>query len=1176
MKAFTQPLHDLSEYEQIVSDLAGHRTPIHIDGCIDSQKCHLISSIGEPYPVKLIVTYNEIKAKEIYADYQFFDRNVFYYPAKDIIFYNADIHGNLIVSQRMAVIKRMLEGEPVTVITTIDGLFDRLLPLEEIAKNRLIFRAEDVLPLEALSRELTAMGFERVSQVESPGQFAVRGGILDIYNLADECPYRLELWGDEIDSIRSFDAESQRSIEQVDKVIIYPATEYVMSAAVRDRGLKMIDQDMKRQVKRLKDGQNYETATRLTQVIAELKENLEISSASSGIDSLVQYFYGHTVSFLSYFDRDDSLIVLDEPARAAEKGEAVTTEYRESMMGRLEKGYVLPGQTDAIYECRKILAQMGSQRTVLLSTLSYKSAHIAVKNKYSMMASSMHTYRGDFQLLVKELTGWKNSGYRLILVCRSETRGRRLVKDLAEYDLTAFYSEDRDRVPEPGEIMIIHGSLHKGIQYPMIKFAIIAESDMFGEDKKKRRKRRQSSSDSERVRSFKELSVGDYVVHEGHGVGIYRGIENVEVDGVAKDYIKIEYGGGGSLYILATNLDMIQKYADKDTKQVKVNKMSGPEWTRTKTKVKGAVKELAMDLVKLYAARQEAEGYVCGPDTVWQREFEEMFPYEETQDQLDAIAAAKRDMESTKIMDRLVCGDVGFGKTEVAIRAAFKMVQEGRQCAVLVPTTILAQQHYNTFVQRMKDFPVRIDMLSRFCTPSQQKKTLEDLRKGMVDIVIGTHRVLSKDLKFKNLGLLIIDEEQRFGVAHKEKIKQLKENVDVMTLTATPIPRTLHMSLAGIRDMSVLEEPPVDRTPIQTYVMEYNEEMVREAINRELARKGQVYYVYNRVTDIDEVAARIQKLVPDAVVTFAHGQMHEHQLERIMTDFINGEIDVLVSTTIIETGLDIPNANTMIIHDADRLGLSQLYQLRGRVGRSNRTSYAFLMYKRDKLLKEEAEKRLQAIREFTELGSGIKIAMRDLEIRGAGNVLGAEQHGHMEAVGYDLYCKMLNQAVLALKGEETEEDSYATSVECDIDAYIPATYIKNEYQKLDIYKRISAIETEDEYMDMQDELVDRFGDIPKSVENLLVIARVRALAHKCYVTEVLVKEKEVKLTMYQKAKINVGGIPDLVNSYGGALKLVPGEVPVFHYVERKPKGITIEDMLFKAEEILKGLRKLRM
>ena len=1131
MKAFTQPLHDLSEYDQIVSDLAGQRTPIHIDGCIDSQKCHLISSIGEPYPFKLIVTYNEIKAKEIYEDYRFFDRNVYYYPAKDIIFYNADIHSNLIVSQRMAVIRRMMDGCPVTVVTTIDGLSDRLLPLEELQKNRCVFKVGDILPLEALSRKLTTLGFERVSQVEGPGQFAVRGGILDIYNLADECPYRVELWGDEIDSIRSFDVESQRSIEQVDEVTIDPAAEYIMSVSVRDRGLKLIDRDMKQQVQRLKDAGNYEAAARLKQAVAELKDNLELSSAASGIDSLVQYFYDHTVSFLDYFTEKDSLIILDEPARVAEKGEAVTAEYRESMMGRLEKGYVLPGQTEAIYECRKILARMGSLRTVLLSTLSYNSAHIAVKSKYSMMTSSMHTYRGDFQLLVKELTGWKNSGYRLILVCRSETRGKRLVKDLAEYDLLAFYSEDRDRVPAPGEIMIIHGSLHKGIQYPMIKFAIIAESDMFGEDKKKRRKRRQPASEGERIRSFKELSVGDYVVHEGHGVGIYRGIENVEVDGVAKDYIKIEYGGGGSLYILATNLDMIQKYADKDTKQVKVNKMSGPEWTRTKTKVKGAVRELAMDLVKLYAARQESEGYVCGPDTVWQREFEEMFPYEETQDQLDAIEATKRDMESTKIMDRLVCGDVGFGKTEVAIRAAFKMVQEGRQCAVLVPTTILAQQHYNTFCQRMKEYPVNIGLLSRFRTKAEQKKTLEDLKAGRVDIVIGTHRLLSKDVEFKNLGLLVVDEEQRFGVTHKEKIKKIKENVDVLTLTATPIPRTMHMSLIGIRDMSLLEEAPVDRQPIQTYVMEYNDELIREAIMRELARGGQVYYVYNRVNGIDEIAAGLSELVPDASVAYAHGQMSERELEKIMYQFINGEIDVLVSTTIIETGLDISNVNTMIIHDADKLGLSQLYQLRGRVGRSNRTSYAFLMYKRDKMLKEVAEKRLSAIREFTELGSGYRIAMRDLEIRGAGNLLGERQSGHMEAVGYDLYCKMLNQAVMEAKGEKIQED-FETSVDIDIDAFIPSAYIKNEFQKLDMYKRIASIQNADEYGEMLDELIDRFGELPKPAANLLLVALIRAEAHAAGVVQLVHKEKETRIYMHERADVDVAAIPDFLAEYG--------------------------------------------
>ena len=550
-----------------------------------------------------------------------------------------------------------------------------------------------------------------------------------------------------------------------------------------------------------------------------------------------------------------------------------------------------------------------------------------------------------------------------------------------------------------------------------------------------------------------------------------------------------------------------------------------------------------------------------------------MFPYEETEDQLDAIDATKGDMESRKIMDRLICGDVGYGKTEIALRAAFKAVQDEKQVVYLVPTTILAQQHYNTFVQRMKDFPVRVDLMSRFRTPGQVKKTLEDLKRGLVDIVIGTHRVLSKDVQFKDLGLLIIDEEQRFGVAHKEKIKKLKENIDVLTLTATPIPRTLHMSLVGIRDMNVLEEPPVDRMPIQTYVMEYNDEMVREAINRELSRGGQVYYVYNRVSNIDEVANHIASLVPEASVTFAHGQMHEHELERIMFDFVNGEIDVLVCTTIIETGLDIPNANTMIIQDADRMGLSQLYQLRGRVGRSSRTSYAFLMYRRDKMLREEAEKRLQAIREFTELGSGIKIAMRDLEIRGAGNVLGAEQHGHMEAVGYDLYCKLLNQAVLELKGQRREEDTYETVVDCDIDAYIPTSYIKNEYQKLDIYKRISSIENEEEHMDMQDELMDRFGDIPKPVENLLHVAAIKALAHGAYVTEVNINSQEIRLTMYQKAKLNVAGIPAMVERYRGDLKFHMADEPYFTFIDRR-KNQTTAGMMEQAEELLKQLREL--
>ena len=1197
------PLLELQEYDNLVQALKSGKGPLQVTGTLDSQKVHLMYELGEAsaFSWKLVVTYDDTRAKEIYDDLRSFTSRVWLYPAKDLLFYSADIHGNLMARQRIAVLRRLMEDREGVVVTTMDGLMDHLLPLKYLREQSITVESGQVIDLDVWKERLIAMGYERVAQVDGMGQFSIRGGIVDIFPLTEEVPVRIELWDDEVDSIRTFDLESQRSVEQLENITIYPAAEVVLSADQLAAGIRRLEKEEKTYEKALREQHKPEEAHRIHTIIGELRSGLDEGWRIGGLDAYIRYFCPDTVSFLEYFPQGESVIFLDEPARLKEKGETVELEFRESMVHRLEKGYLLPGQTELLYPAAEILARMQKPYAVMLTGLDQKLPGMKVNQKFSIDVKNVNSYQNSFEILIKDLTRWKKEGYRVILLSASRTRASRLASDLREYDLRAYCPDGREgesgnaggegagsadtgnpgavntsvRKVRPGEILVTYGNLHRGFEYPLLKFVFITEGDMFGVEKKRKR-RKKTNYQGKAIQSFTELSVGDYVVHEEHGLGIYKGIEKVERDKVIKDYIKIEYGDGGNLYLPATRLESIQKYAGAEAKKPKLNKLGGTEWNKTKTRVHGAVQEIAKDLVKLYAARQEKAGFQYGTDTVWQREFEELFPYDETDDQMDAIDAVKKDMESRRIMDRLICGDVGYGKTEVALRAAFKAVQDSKQVVYLVPTTILAQQHYNTFVQRMKDFPVRVDMLSRFCTPARQKRTLEDLRKGMVDIVIGTHRVLSKDMQFKDLGLLIIDEEQRFGVAHKEKIKHLKENVDVLTLTATPIPRTLHMSLAGIRDMSVLEEPPVDRTPIQTYVMEYNEEMVREAINRELARNGQVYYVYNRVTDIDEVAGRVQALVPDAVVTFAHGQMREHELERIMADFINGEIDVLVSTTIIETGLDISNANTMIIHDADRMGLSQLYQLRGRGGGSNRTSYAFLMYKRDKLLREEAEKRLQAIREFTELGSGIKIAMRDLEIRGAGNVLGAEQHGHMEAVGYDLYCKMLNQAVLALKGETLEEDSYDTVVECDIDAYIPGRYIKNEYQKLDIYKRISAIETEEEYMDMQDELMDRFGDIPRSVENLLKIASIRALAHQAYVTEVVINRQEVRLTMYQKAKLQVDKIPDMVRSYKGDLKLVSGDVPSFHYIDRRNKNQDSLEMMGKAEEILKSMCGIRI
>ena len=1194
-EVFANPLVDLAEYTDMKQDLDQGKGPVQISGVTDSQKVHVMNELSKDNPWRLVVTYDDTRAKEIFDDFSYFEPNTWLYPARDLLFYSSDIHGNLLTRQRMQVFKHLLEDEGGVVVTTVDGLMDHLLPLSRIKESCLNIMVGQTLDMEEFKHLLTGMGYERMGQVDGMGQFSVRGGILDVFPLTEEVPVRIELWGDEVDSIRSFDAESQRSIQQMDEVTIYPAAELILTKEHIEEGILRLEADEKKQEKAFRDQKKPEEAQRIRRAVGELVESLKEGFDVQTLDAYIRYFCKDTVSFLDYMKEVGAKVtlvssgaagkasekkqaaglalILDEPQRMKEKAETVETEFRESMSHRLEQGYILPGQADLLFASKTVLAECHTPYSIFMTGLDQRLPGMTPKAKYSLTGKNLNSYQNSFEILIKDLTKWKKDGYRVVLLSASRTRASRLAGDLREYDLRAFCPEDAGRPVAPGEIMVTYGKLHKGFEYPLIKFVVITEGDMFGVEKRKK-KRKKYNYEGKKISSFSELSVGDYVVHESHGLGIYKGIEKIEQDHVIKDYIKVEYGDGGNLYLPATRLEGIQKYAGADAKVPKLNKLGGTEWTKTKTKVRTAVREIAKELVELYAARQDAEGFQYGPDTVWQKEFEEMFPYDETDDQLTAIDDTKRDMESKKIMDRLICGDVGYGKTEIALRAAFKAVQEEKQVVYLVPTTILAQQIYNTFVQRMKDFPVRVDMMSRFRTPGEMKKTVEGLKKGYVDIIVGTHRVLSKDVQFKNLGLLIVDEEQRFGVTHKEKIKQMKQNVDVLTLTATPIPRTLHMSLIGIRDMSVLEEPPVDRVPIQTYVMEYNDEMIREAIHRELGRGGQVYYVYNRVNNIDEVANHVASLVPDANVAFAHGHMNEHQLEKIMLDFINGDIDVLVSTTIIETGLDIPNANTMIIQDADRLGLSQLYQIRGRIGRSNRTSYAFLMYKRDKMLKEDAEKRLQAIREFTELGSGIKIAMRDLEIRGAGNILGAEQHGHMEAVGYDLYCKMLNEAVIALKGGQEEEETFETVVDCDIDAFIPDGYIKNEYLKLDVYKRISAIETDDEYMDMQDELIDRFGDIPKSVDNLLRVAELKALAHRAYVTEVDINTQEIRIELYPKAKLDVTGIPALIAEYKTALRFAQGEKPVLFYQDKGKKHKDCEPMMEKAKEVLGKLGEL--
>ena len=1107
-KCFQDPLTKWSAYKEWNGALREGRAPLCLSGNVDTQVMHLAAELTAGFPRVLVLTYNEIRAKELYEDAAaFLALTPSLYPARDLLFWGADVSGSLLSRERMLILKHLLEQEKAFVVTTADALLDRLSSPAFLRKNVIRLKTGGVHDLSELTKGLVELGFVRAEVVDMPGEFAVRGGILDLYPLTEENPVRVEFWDDEIDAIRSFDPVSQRSIENLSELSVYPAAES------GDEGGCLLD----------------------------------------------------------YLNAADCLI-LDEPARIRERTEAVAKEYQESIIRRIEsakaEGAEVP-HFPVLHDVGTLMKALDRPHTLILTGLDYRDDPVPAGLHDHVDARSLPSYAGHFDLLIKDLEKYKKEKNRVVLMCSSRARAERLAHDLADYELNAFYAEEAGKEVMPGQVLVTYGSIHKSFAYPSLKFFVLSESDVFG--RRAGKKRRSFSRGGSRVSSVSDLSVGDYVIHEDHGLGVYCGIEKKIVDNIERDYFKITYKDGGNLYAPVTQMNRIEKYASADADPPPaLSRLGGAEWQKTKTRVKKAVADIAKDLVELYAKRAQATGYVYEPDTVWQKEFEEQFPYEETEDQIKAIEAVKNDMETGKVMDRLICGDVGFGKTEIALRAAFKAVQESKQVAYLVPTTILAQQHYQTFAERMKDYPVRVALLSRFRSPAEQKRVVNDLRRGAVDVVIGTHRLLSQDVAFKDLGLLIIDEEQRFGVSDKEKIKKLKENVGVLSLTATPIPRTLHMSLIGIRDMSLLEEPPMDRVPIQTYVAEYNDEIVREAIARETARGGQVYYVSNKVRNIAEVAAHVQQLAPDASVAFAHGQMKERELEQIMYDFVSGDIDVLVSTTIIETGLDIPNVNTIIIADSDRFGLAQLYQLRGRVGRSNRTAYAFLFYRGGRLLKEVAEKRLQAIRDYTELGSGVRISLRDLEIRGAGNLLGAEQHGHMEAVGYELYSKMLGAAVRELRGE-AKDLSFDTSVDLPMDANIPASYIRSESQKMDIYRRIACIGSRTDYEDMLDELIDRFGALPRPVEHLLKVALLRAEAHGAFVTEITGSSEELRFTMLKEAPVDPQDLIRMAKDSRGTIRLAAGESPVLLRRFRPGEAPTADALLQRADELLQQL-----
>ena len=1130
MDVFKTLLDENREYKRLSRAVAEGCQTVLATGTEDGQKAHIIYGIAcERDTNLLVITGSELKAKELVCDLGcFLKGDVCLYPSKDIIFYSADVKSPEIIKKRFDILSRLINGEHLTVVLSIEALFDRLVK-PEIFKNYIFsLKTGDTIPLEELERRLVFMGYERCDTVEGQGQFAVRGGIIDIFSTVSDNAVRIEFWGDEIDSMRIMDPTSQRSVENTENIKIYPMRELVYGEEEIAHAIAALKAELKAYKK---------APDRIKEITAEAIERLTEQKSFPGVDKYIQYFYDECATLLDYMG-SDTLIFIDEPSRVSEHSDFTLNEFTQSIENRIDTGYMLPGQLKMVYTYKDILFKLDNRQKVLMTSLIQTIKDFKPKELIDFKVKSSHISKNNMDSLTEDLKYMCSAGYRIIFLAGGRARCERLEGELKSRDIPALYMENTESlIPSCGTVYILRGSLTHGFEYFEDKAAFITDNELRGEERKKRR--RKKKNDATAINNFAELKVGDYVVHENYGIGIFRGIEQITTDGVSKDYIKLGYQGEDVLYIAINQLDVLQKYIGGDNAKPKLNKLGSGAWSKAKHKAKQAAMILAQDLVDLYALRQTASGHVYPEDTVWQTEFEEAFPYEETEDQLNAIADVKADMEQGKVMDRLICGDVGFGKTEVALRAAFKTVQDGFQVAYLVPTTILARQHYQTFASRMDGYPITVDMLSRFRTPKQQRETVKSLESGMTDIVIGTHRLLSKDIAFKKLGLVIVDEEQRFGVSHKEKLKELKKNVNVLTLTATPIPRTLHMSLAGIRDMSILEEPPGDRLPIQTYVMEYNPEFVKDAVHRELARGGQVYYLHNRVANIAEAANRLQELLPEASIAYAHGQMGEKELEQVMSDFLDREIDVLVCTTIIETGLDIPNVNTIIISDADKMGLSQLYQLRGRVGRSTRTAFAYLMYRRDKVLSEISQKRLRTIREFTEFGSGFRIAMRDLEIRGAGNLLGAEQHGHMDSIGYELYCKLLDEAVRQLKGDEVAE-SFETLIEITVNAFIPSDYIEVEEHKLDMYKKISVIGSKEDFYNVQDELEDRYGDIPSSVANLLEIAYIKALLHKRGAIKVSQRKDKVIINFKQNPDIDTARLMHLIKAYEGRLLFTGG------------------------------------
>ena len=1107
MKYLIQELENTQKFKEYISDVKNKISPIELSGLADVGKVQIISATREVVkrPI-LIITYNEIKAKKMLEDLKYFMKNIDYFPRREIVAYDYEVESKDIPYERIEVLNKIKENKTDIVITTVEALMQKMISKELLYKYVIQFKIGDTYDLETIKQNLILLGYERNDLVENKGQFSIRGGIVDI-GLSEKQGIRIEFWGDEVDSIRYFNIASQRSTEMVQEVLIEPAHEFIVENI----------EDVCKKIE-----QKYNEQSDI--------EMIRNGSYISKIDKYFNEFYEEQNTILDYINKN-YIIFIDENSKIEARKNNIILDNNNLIKSLIEKEKFIP---ETIKNISGFEYDLKNMQTIYLQ----ESDLYTHQNRYEFRYRTINFFKSEIDIVIADIKTYINDNKKIIILGGTQNTCKKILNLLNDRQIPHKYAEKIENVKN-GEVIVTLGSISSGFECYDLKLVVINMSEGL-EQVAKRKKSSNAFKEAQKV-VYADLKPGDYVVHKSHGIGEFIGINTITADKVTKDYIKIKYKDEDILYVPTSSLDTVRKYIGTGDKEPRLNRLGSKEWENTKNRVKNNLREVAKDLIELYAKRQKMQGFAFSKDNEWQKQFEDEFPYQETDDQLRCIEEAKKDMEQAKPMDRLLCGDVGYGKTEVAIRLAFKAVMDQKQVAYLVPTTVLANQQYEEFKTRMSEFAINVELLNRFRTTKEQENVIKKLKLGEIDIVIGTHRILSKDVEFKDLGLLIIDEEHRFGVKDKEKIKQLKNSVDVLTMTATPIPRTLHMSILGIRDMSVIYEPPQNRRPVQTYVLEYDDEVVKEAITREIERNGQVFYLYNKVEGIEKKSNEVSKLVPEAKVGFAHGKMTGKELEQIMMDFIQKKINVLVCTTILESGIDIPNANTIIVENADRLGLAQLYQIRGRVGRSDRQAYAYITYKREKLLSEVADKRLKAIKEFTEFGSGFKIAMRDLEIRGAGSLLGEIQHGHMEQVGYDTYCRLLDEVVKEMKGIEVKEEQ-DIQLDIDVSSYIPDNFIESNSQKIEIYQNIALCRTEEDIQNVIDEIIDRYGHMPEELENLIEIARIKNLCKEANVLKISQRKDKV-VFYFDKSKFNPEIVDKLIKKYSSNIRFSTGVEP---------------------------------